>query len=345
MKAIQSENRIGKGKAVIPVLLVVLTAAVLASFRLGRYPVSLRELAGILIGRHFGVRQFWSDTQEIAVLNIRLPRILLSVLVGACLSAAGAAYQGVFQNPMASPDVLGASAGAGFGAALAIFLGLGSGAATVLAFGMGLGTVAAVFAISRFAGEERVLGLVLAGMVVSSLFQAGTSFIKLVADPTNKLPAITYWLMGSLTGAARQEVLFALVPAVPGLAVLMLLRWQLNVLTMGDDEARTMGIRPGRIRFWAMAAATLLTAASVSVSGMIGWVGLVVPHMMRRLVGADYRLLMPCSVLGGGLFLLIVDNISRSLAGTEIPIGILTAFVGAPFFVLLLVRRGDGYGN
>ena len=269
--------------------------------------------------------------------------VLLSVLVGACLAGAGACYQGIFQNPMASPDILGASAGAGFGAALAILLGASSVGITLGAFGMSLATVALVFTVSRHAKGDRILGLVLAGIMVSSLFQAGTSFIKLVADPTNKLPQITYWLMGSLSGAKWQELGFVLIPMLAGLIPLLLLRWQLNVVTMGDDEARAMGVNAPKVRLWVVLCSTLVTASAVSVSGMIGWVGLVIPHMLRRLVGSDYRYLMPGSMLGGSVFLLIVDNVSRNATTAGIPIGILTAFIGAPFFLWLITGKGDHY--
>ena len=242
---------------------------------------------------------------------------------------------------MAAPDVLGASAGAGFGAALAIYVGLSSMYVTFAAFGMSLLTVVLVFWVSRHAKGERVLGLVLAGSMVSSLFQAGTSFIKLAADPTNKLPEITYWLMGSLSGMEWKDLGFVIWPMLIGLAPLFFLRWRLNVLAMGDDEARAMGVDAGRLRIWVIVAATLVTAASVSVSGMIGWVGLVIPHMVRRICGSDYRWLMPCCMLGGGTFLLIVDNVSRNVSTAGIPIGILTAFVGAPFFLWLITGRSE----
>lgn len=336
------EKQLLSGGMAIVLLAVLLAACMALSFMLGRYPVSLRELLGIVFSRIFHVDVFWTAAQETAVWNIRMPRILLSVLVGACLSAAGAAYQGVFQNPMAAPDILGASAGAGFGAAVAIFIGLSSVTVTLFAFAASLLTVALVFWISRRVKGERILGIILAGIIISSLFKAGTSFIKLVADPTNKLPAITYWLMGSLAGATRGEVRFVFLPMLAGLIPLYLLRWRLNVLTMGDDEARAMGVNAGSIRLAVIVCATLVTASAVSVSGMIEWVGLVIPHMMRRLVGSDYRRLMPASMLGGGIFLLIVDNVSRNLTSSEIPIGILTAFIGAPFFLWLITGRGTG---
>ncbi len=335
-------RRLG-GRTVLLVLSAVLLLAVLFSFCLGRYPVGINELLGIL-GQRLGLFRgtpFWSETQSVAVWNVRMPRVILAVLVGASLASAGAAFQGAFQNPMASPDILGASAGAGFGAALAIFFGLSSAMVTVSAFAVSMLTVGLVFSISRFVKGEKIIGLILSGIMISSLFQAGTSFIKLAADPGNKLPAITYWLMGSLVGAARSEVAFVVWPMLAGFIPLMILRWRLNVVTMGDDDARTMGVHPGRVRLAAIAGATLLTAASVSVSGMIGWVGLVIPHMMRRLTGSDHRYLIPASALGGGLFLLIVDDLSRVIGQGEVPIGILTAFIGAPFFLLLITRRSQ----
>ena len=326
--SVKKRDRLLSGPGTILLLAIILVVCILVSFLFGRYPVPFRELCGILADKFLsifglGIEPFWTDAMQAAVWNVRLPRVLMSVLVGACLSAAGAAYQGVFQNPMAAPDVLGASAGAGFGAALAIYVGLSSMYITLAAFGMSLLTVALVFWVSRHAKGERVLGLVLAGIMVSSLFQAGTSFIKLAADPTNKLPEITYWLMGSLSGAKWSELGFVIWPMLLGLVPLFLLRWRLNVLAMGDDEARAMGVDAGRLRIWVIVAATLVTAASVSVSGMIGWVGLVIPHMVRRICGSDYRWLMPCSMLGGGTFLLIVDNVSRNVTTSGIPIGCL----------------------
>ena len=333
-----------KHRRTVLVMGICLILCVLGSFTLGRYPVSLAELLGVLANRAgLPVKPFWPSQVEAAVWNIRLPRVVLSVLVGACLAAAGGAYQGIFQNPMASPDILGASAGAGFGAALAILLGASSAGITIGAFAASLLTVGLVFSVSRHARGDRVLGLVLAGIMVSSLFQSGTSFLKLVADPNNQLPQITYWLMGSLSGAKWSDIGFVLLPMCCGLIPLFLLRWQLNVITMGDDEARAMGVDPQKIRLWIAICSTLVTASAVSVSGMIGWVGLVIPHMMRRLVGSDYRFLMPASMLSGGIFLLIVDNVSRAVAG--IPIGILTAFIGAPFFLWLITGKGDHYAH
>ena len=326
------------------ILAALLLAAIILSFLLGRYPVPPKELVGILLQRIFpAIRPFWADTMETVVFNIRVPRILLACLVGCCLSAAGASYQGVFQNPMAAPDILGATSGAAFGAALAILLGAGSRLITLSAFVFSLLTVVLVYLISKVARGKRVLTLVLAGIMVASLFNAGVSYIKLVADPSDQLPAITYWLMGSLSGATKKDVAFVCAPMAIGLLPLFALRWRMNVLTLGDDEAHSIGVNAGRIRLIVMLCSTLVTAASVSVTGMIGWVGLVIPHLTRKLVGNDYRYLMPGSMLFGALFLLAVDDVSRNLLAVEIPIGILTAFIGAPFFLWLITRKGDTF--
>ena len=320
---------------------MLLAGAVLLSLCVGRYAVNVRELLGICASWAADIEPFWSAQTEIVFMNIRLPRVLLACLVGASLAGAGAAYQGVFQNPMASPDLLGASAGAAFGAALAILLNAPRGGVTAAAFAGAILAIVLVWTVGRFARGKQVLTLVLAGMMISSLFQAGTSYIKLAADPANQLPAITYWMMGSLSGARRDDVAFALVPMVLGMAPLLLLRWRLNLLTLGDDEARTLGVNVSAVRLTVIVCSTLLTAAAVSVSGTIGWVGLVVPHLARRLIGNDYRYLMPASLMGGALFLLLVDDVSRNMAATEIPLGILTAFLGAPFFLWLILRKGE----
>lgn len=326
---------------VIILLCAALIVAIIGSVTLGRYPIGLKEMLGILGSRIFKIEQFWTNTQASLLLMHRLPRVLLACLVGCCLSTAGAAYQGVFQNPMAAPDILGASSGAAFGAALAILLGLGSSMITAFAFAASLLTVTLVIYIGNRAKGKRVLGLILAGIMIGSLVSSGTSFIKLVADPDDQLPAITYWLMGSLNGTSPKDVLFALVPMLIGLIPLFLLRWRVNILTLGDEEARTMGVNAKRLRVIVILCATLITAASVSVSGLIGWVGLVIPHLSRRLVGNNYRHLMPASMLFGAIFLLLVDDVSRNLLATEIPIGILTSFIGAPFFIYLITRDGE----
>ena len=318
-----------------------LLALFLLSFVMGRYGVPLGQVVRILLSGVLPLEQTWTDNMAIAVLNVRLPRILLACLVGCGLSAAGTGYQTVFQNPMAAPDILGASSGACFGAALAILTGQSSVMVTVFAFLASLLTVVLVYLIGSHTRGNRVVSILLAGIMVGSLFSAGTSYIKLVADPTNQLPQITYWLMGSLSGTRMGTVRFATVCMAVGLVPLLLLRWRMNLLTLSPDEARAMGVHTDRLRLAVILSSTVLTAAAVSVSGMIGWVGLVIPHLSRRIVGSDCRRLMPMSCLFGAAFLLLVDNMARCLTATEIPIGILTAFVGAPFFIYLMVRGGD----
>ncbi|MBE6032060.1 MAG: iron ABC transporter permease [Clostridiales bacterium] len=341
MKSPLLENKRLSYSSIIVIMFIGLIAALICSVVLGRYPISLSELGGILFSQVFDIEPFWTPVQESLFLQHRLPRIILACLVGCCLAAAGAAYQGVFQNPMAAPDILGASSGAAFGAALAILFHMSRSMIVVLAFVCSLATVAVVMYVGHKAHGKRVLGLVLAGIMISSLVSSGTSFIKMVADPEDQLPAITYWLMGSLNGTAPKDVLLALIPMLVGLVPLFLLRWRINILTLGDDEARTLGVNTKHLRAAIIIASTLVTAASVAVSGVIGWVGLVIPHLTRRIVGDNYKYLMPASMLLGAIFLLVVDDLSRNLLATEIPIGILTSFIGAPFFIYLITRDGE----
>ncbi len=304
------------------------------SFLLGRFAVAPETLFRILwdairesFCTLFGMQPpaaAYTGQERAVVLNIRLPRVALSALVGAGLSVAGTAYQGMFRNPMVSPDILGASNGAGFGAALGILLSFNYFGVTVSAFVFGVGAVALAWFISRASRMNGTLAMVLAGIVVGSLFSAGTSFVKLVADTEQQLPAITYWLMGSLSSAKTRDLQFALVPALIGMVPLFLLRWRINLLTLGAI----------------VVCATLITSACVSVSGMIGWVGLVIPHFARMLFGHDYKRLIPASMLLGGSFLVVVDNVARLATAGEIPLGILTSVVGAPVFVWLILRGG-----
>ena len=309
------------------------------SLMLGRYPINPDQALAMLVNQVIPLDQTWTDQQQTLFFNVRLPRILMALMVGCCLSVAGAAYQGTFQNPLVSPDILGASQGAAFGAAVAILAGFTSVMVSVSAFCFALFTVFLVLLISSRAKGNHMMIVVLAGVMVSSLFQAGVSYTKLIADPTDELADITYWLMGSLTGAKMDQVAAVFPILLVGCAVMFVLRWRINILTMGDDEASTMGVDARRLRIIVIVAATFLTAACASVTGMIGWVGLVIPHLCRMLVGADYRKLIPASMLMGAGFLLLVDDISRLATTAEIPIGILTAFVGAPFFLYLITRK------
>ncbi len=328
-----------RGRAVVAGLAVFVVVAAGVSLMLGRYPIDPLQAIAMLVDQVVPLPQTWTDQQATLFFNVRLPRVLLGLMVGCCLAVAGAAYQGTFQNPLVSPDILGASQGAAFGAALAILLGFSAAGVSLTAFAMALLTVFLVLLISARAKGNHMMVVVLAGVMVSSLFQAGVSYAKLVADPTDELADITYWLMGSLTGAKMSEVTTVFPLMLVGCAVLFALRWRINILTMGDDEAATMGVNARLIRIVVIVAATIVTASSVCVTGMIGWVGLVIPHLCRMLVGADYRRLIPASMLMGAGFLLVVDDVARLATTAEIPIGILTAFVGAPFFLYLITRR------
>ena len=328
-----------RGRAVVAGLAVFVVVAAGVSLMLGRYPIDPLQAIAMLVDQVVPLPQTWTDQQATLFFNVRLPRVLLGLMVGCCLAVAGAAYQGTFQNPLVSPDILGASQGAAFGAALAILLGFSAAGVSLTAFAMALLTVFLVLLISARAKGNHMMVVVLAGVMVSSLFQAGVSYAKLVADPTDELADITYWLMGSLTGAKMGEVATVFPLMLVGCAVLFALRWRINILTMGDDEAATMGVNARLIRIVVIVAATIVTASSVCVTGMIGWVGLVIPHLCRMLVGADYRRLIPASMLMGAGFLLVVDDVARLATTAEIPSGILTAFVGAPFFLYLITRR------
>ena len=318
----------------------VLLAAVLFSIVSGRFHLSLIELAHLIAGRGDvpkGAQQVFFE--------IRLPRVGAAMLVGAALSVAGICYQGMFRNPLVSPDILGASTGAGFGAALAILLGAGYFGISASSFCFGLAAVFVAYLISRVSRTNPTTAMILAGMMISSLFSAGTSFIKLVADTDQKLPAITYWLLGSLTSIKQRDLLFLSIPFAVGMLPLLLLRWRLNLLTVGEDEARAMGVNTTLLRLIVVICATLLTAASVSVSGMIGWVGLIIPHICRMLFGYDYSRLIPASAMLGAAFLLVVDDAARLVTTNEIPLGILTAFIGAPLFLYLILSGGGRHAD
>ena len=330
-----------KQRTTIFILCIILLIVFIASFYIGRYDVEANNVLKILLSKVFPINQTWDSKMEAVVLNIRLPRILLACLVGCMLSVSGTAYQGIFRNPMASPDLLGASSGAAFGAALAILFHMSNSMITAMAFVSSLISVLIVYIIGTKARGDKAVSFILAGIMIGSIASSLTSFVKLVADPNSELPAITYWLMGSLSGTSNKTLLYILIPMLLGLIPIFIIRWRINILTLGDDEAKTVGVNPLVIRLIVVICSTLITASAVSVSGTIGFVGLVVPHICRRLVGNNYKYLIPASMVAGAIFLLIVDNFSRTLFVTQIPIGILTSFIGAPFFIYLIYRRSN----
>ncbi|HIT89184.1 MAG TPA: iron ABC transporter permease [Candidatus Merdenecus merdavium] len=311
----------------------------------GRYYIPFSKLCHLLWNRVRGVSEN-KDMIEAVLFEVRLPRIAAAALIGGALAVSGASYQGMFRNPVVSPDLLGASAGAGFGAALGLWLGFPVWVVQLLAFAMGLLAVFLTSMVSRLMAkyqENSVMLLVLSGIVISSLFQSFISLIKYVADPFDTLPSISFWLMGGLTYVTSEDLLFLLIPILLGGIPLFLLRWKMNLLSLGDEEAESMGISTSRYRGGMILCSTLMTSACVSIGGMIGWAGLIVPHFARMLVGPNYKKLLPCSFLVGSIFLLFVDDIARCLFPQEIPIGILTSLAGVPIFIYLMtIRKGGG---
>jgi iron complex transport system permease protein len=316
---------------------LVLIAGLLFAFMLGRYPIDIGELLTVLTAKLTGHTPAVPPSVESVILQVRGPRVLAAVMVGGALAVAGTAFQGLFRNPLVSPDILGASSGAALGAVLGIYFSLGVVAIQGLAFAGGLIAVAAVYAIGSAVGaRDPILVLVLTGVVIGALLGAGVGLVKYLADPYNQLPAMTFWLLGSLAGSAPSDLVPLFGPVAIGTAMLVALRWRMNVMSLPDEEARALGVATGPLRVVIVAAATLVTSASVATAGIIGWVGLVVPHLARSLVGPDFARLLPTAAVLGGGFLLVIDTLARTAAPVEIPLGILTAVVGTPFFIWLL---------
>ena len=324
-----------KGVSLILVCFAALCGVSVLSLGIGRYPVSPSAILSWLL-----TGQSADANLPVVLLNIRLPRLVAAIAAGGALSLAGAAYQGLFRNPMVSPDILGVSSGSGFGAALGILFSLPVAAVQAMSLAGGITAVLAAVLVSRVIGRssDSVLVLVLSGIVISSLFGALLSLLKYIADPLDKLPAITYWLMGSFADIRTGELGAAVAMVLAGAIPLLLVSWRLNVLSFGEEEARSLGLHTGRMRLAVILCATLVTASMISVCGIIGWVGLVVPHISRFLAGANHRRLMPVSFLVGAAFMVAVDTVARSAASVEIPVGIITAVLGAPFFIWIMKR-------
>lgn len=316
-------------------LLLLLVVVSLLTLMTGKYPLSLGELWQSLIT---GGRE--GSNADLVLWKLRLPRLLAGLLVGAALAAAGASYQAMFRNPLVSPDILGVSAGAGLGAVLAIFLSLPLAAVQLFAFVSGLLVVGFVYLISLASRQfEPLLVLVLAGVAMGSLLGAGISLIKILVDPYSQLATITFWLLGGLNAVSKNELLWGLPFIMMGLAPLLLLRWRINLLSLSDMEARALGVNTSNLRLLLVVCATLMTASAVSFTGIIGWVGLVIPHIARIIVGPEFSRLMPTSLMIGAIFLVLTDNIARNVASVELPLGVLTSLIGAPFFLYLLLKR------
>lgn len=331
-----------RSRWLIPALVLITVVAALVAVKTGAYPLTLSGMGRTIARWWAGLTP--DSFEERVLLNIRGPRVISGLAVGATLAAAGVVYQGLFRNPLVSPDVLGVSAGAGLGAVFGIFLSLPLMAIQITAFVAGLATVGLVYLVAATVrGRDPTLVLVLGGVVVGALAGAAISLLKILADPYDQLPAITFWLLGSLASIRGNDIISVLPVILVGLVPLVLLRWRINALSLGDDEAKTLGLDAGRLRFIVIAAATLVTASVVAIAGVIGWVGLVIPHIARMLVGPNFSRLLPASMLIGASYLVLVDTLARSLGRIEVPLGILTAVVGAPFFLWLLWRGRHGW--
>ena len=310
-----------------------------ASVTMGRYDVSFAELGAVFFPGLFPGVQLTQTVRDV-IFNIRIPRILLALLAGAGLSVAGCAFQSIFSNPLATPDTLGVATGASFGAVLGILLGMPAFLIQILALVFGLAAVCLVYFVSRSRGSSSVIMMILAGMVVGALFSALVSLVKFMADPQDVLPAITFWLMGSLSSAAKRTLLVGSPMIIAGISVIYLLRWKLNAMSLSEEEAASLGISVKRIRLVVVVAAAMITASIVSMCGLIGWVGLLIPHAARMLFGNDNRYVVPASFGLGGLFMLVIDTAARCMTASEIPASVLTAVIGAPFFIIILHRTG-----
>lgn len=331
-QTIQDKN---KSSWLILFLLFASIIIMFGSLAVGFYEIPLKDILSFLFRGEAAVNNEVSNI----IRNIRIPRIIAAYIIGAGLSISGAAYQGMFKNPLVSPDILGVSTGAGFGAALAITLRLPYFIVQINAFVFGILVVSLAYFIGTRAKFGHEISLILAGTMLGSLASSLITVLKYLADPNDILPAITFWLMGSLSKVNATAVSFSLVPITVGSILIYSLRWRLNLLTLGDEEAEALGIDPKKIRLLAVTAATVISSAAVCLGGLIGWVGLMIPHLSRGIVGADYRRMLPTATLMGGSFLLLMDNLARSLSIMEIPLGVLTAVMGAPFFIMLIIKR------
>lgn len=326
-------------------ILIALSPVVcfLFSMSIGHYEISAYEVLDMLFSKLTASEMRYGEMMQTVVFEVRLPRVILAMTVGCSLSVSGAVYQCVFKNPMASPNILGTSSGAGLGTALAIIFSFGAVYTQMISFAFGLLAVAITYAISAKIGRSGnlILVFVLTGILVSTVFQALISLVKYTADPYEKLPAITFWLMGSLSTASKNDILIILVPFLLGIVPLFLMKWRLNILSLGDEDIKCLGIDVRNLRLIVIGCSTLLTASCVSVAGIIGWVGLIVPHIARMLVGSNFIALLPASALIGATYLLLIDDAARGIFKAEIPLSILTALIGAPYFIYLLVKTKD----
>ncbi|ACM29930.1 iron ABC transporter permease [Agrobacterium rhizogenes] len=329
-------------RVAIAILTAMLVIVAIGSLGVGRYDISFARVVQILLAPVFPPEMPVTPTEANVVFTVRLPRILLALLSGAGLALSGATLQGVFRNPLVGPQVMGVSSGAAFGGTLAILLSFSRAGLLATSFAFGLSALVLVYALNGIVARRNILALVLAGVVISGFFGALVSLVQYVADTEDKLPAMVFWLLGSFATANWEKLTLVAGPVLVGSILLLGLRWRINLLSIGDEEARALGVRVEPLRWLILILVSTIVAAQVAVSGIIGWVGLIVPHIARMLVGSDHRAMMPASLIIGALYLLVIDDIARTATGTEIPLGILTALIGTPIFVLVLWQTQRG---
>lgn len=309
------------------------------SISIGRFFIAPIDVIKILLKPFFDLPTTWNEQAESIIYTLRLPRVFAAIMIGAALAVSGASYQSVFKNPLVAPDMLGVSSGACVGAALAILAGASQVGIQIGAFIGGLLAVSCAVLIPRIIGKNTIVMLVLSGIIVGGLTGSFLGIIKYLADADTELPAITYWQMGSLVSVVWNNIFYSGVPIIIGIVFMLLIRWRMNILTLSDEEAHMLGKNSTWLRYAIIFCATVLTACSVCVSGTIGWIGLVIPHFSRMLVGSNNQRLLPVAVVLGAIFLLFIDTLSRTSMDSEIPLSILTGLIGAPFYFYLLIKQ------
>ena len=320
-------------------LTAVLVLLSIVSICLGRFFIAPEDVVKIIVNIFYPLDPTWNEQAASVIYTIRLPRVIAAILIGAALAISGASYQSVFKNPLVAPDMLGVSSGACVGAALAILSGMPQFGIQIAAFVGGLTAVCVAVMIPRIIGKNTIVMLVLSGIIVSGLTNSLLGIIKYLADADTELPAITYWQMGSLVSVVWDNILYSGIPIIAGVLFMLAIRWRMNILTLNDEEAHMLGKETAWLRYAIVLCATILTACSVCISGTVGWIGLVVPHFSRMLVGPNNQRLLPLAVILGAIFLLMVDTVSRASMNAEIPLSILTGLIGAPFYFYLLIRQ------
>lgn len=313
---------------------LILICTSLIALSIGRYDIDYHQIYNLLIALIKG--DPIDEKLRYILFEVRLPRVILAIFVGAALGVAGASFQAIFRNPLASPDILGVASGAGFGAALALLFGLNIVFLSSLAFAFGILTLFLTLIVARDM-DNRIM-IILGGIIISALFQSLISILKYIADPQDTLPAITYWLLGSLSISNISQLIFGCIVMTLGIVITLIFRWKHNLLMLDDNEAKSLGLNIRQIRILLILSSTLLVSSSVSICGIIGWVGLVIPHIARLIIGSNNALVLPFSMLIGAIFMIIIDTLSRSISSEEIPISILSAIIGAIFFIVILYR-------